>query len=93
MSARVMTALAKLWRIAYQKLRVIAPMRRMTVQTVFIDGRMLKHERSPLLRVTFVAEFVYRIGLDLFIAKGAMRIVTAGALDQPFFDWMMGLPG
>ena len=93
MSTRVMTALAKLRWVADQKFGVITPMRCMTVEAIFIDGRMLKHKWPPLLGVTFVTEFVYRVGLDLFVTKGAMRIMTAGTLDQSLFDRMMGLPG
>ena len=88
----VMASLAELGCLEDQQLRMIAPMRCMAIQAIFLDRGMLKHEGPSLLRVAFVAQFIHRIGFDLFGAEGPMGIVTAGALDQPFFNWMMGLP-
>ena len=93
MLAKIMAALAKLRRIADQKLGMVAAVRRMTVQAIFRDGRMVEHERPSLLSVTFKTEFVYCVCLDLMVAKGAVRIMAAGAFDQSFLDRMMRLSG
>ena len=87
-----MTALAELWRSADQELGMIAAVWRMAIQTIFLHRRMLKHERPPLLRMAFVAQFIYRIGFDLFVTEGAMGIVTTRTFNQPLFNRMMRLP-
>jgi hypothetical protein len=81
MLAKIMAALAQLRRVTDQELGMIAAMRCMTVQTIFFDRRMLKHERPSLFRVTFITEFVDCIRFDLFIAEGAVWIMAAGAFD------------
>ena len=88
-----MTALAKIRRVADQEFGMIAAMRRMTVQTIFHNRRMLKQKRPPLLSVTFVTQFVDCVCLDLMVAKGAVRIMAAGAFDQSLFNRMMRLSG
>ena len=93
MPAPIMTALAKLRRVADQEFGMVAAVRRMTVQAVFLDRRMLKHEGPSFFSVTFEAEFVHRIGLELIVGKGSMHIMTIGAFDQSFFDGMVRLPG
>ena len=90
MPACVMAALAKLRRFADQELGMIAAVRRMATQTILRNRSVLKHERSSFLSMTLVAQLIDGIGFNLFIAKGTMRIVTAGALDQPLFHRMMG---
>ena len=77
MPADVMTALAKLRCVADEKLRMIAAVRGMAIQAIFIDRGMLEHERPSFLRMALVAQFIYRIGFDLFVTEGAMGIVTA----------------
>ena len=91
MPARVMAALAELRCLADQKLGMITAVRRVATQTIFCHRRMLEHERPSFLRVAFVAQFIDRIGFDLFVAKGSVGIVTAGTLDQTLFHRMMGL--
>ena len=76
-----MTALAKLRRSFYKKLVMVAAVRRMTVQAIFIDRRMLYHKRPSFFSVALVTEFVHRIGLELIVGEGAVRIMTAGAFD------------
>ena len=93
MLAKIMAALAKLRRVADQELGMIAAVRRMTVQTIFRDGRMVEHERPSLLSVTFVTKFVDCVCLDLMVAKGTVRIMAAGAFDQSLFNRMMRLSG
>ena len=72
---------------------MIAAVRRMTVQAIFLNRRMLEHERAPLFSMTFKTEFVYCVCLDLMVPKSAVRIMAAGAFDQSFLDRMMGLSG
>ena len=93
MIVKIVAVLAEERRVADQKLRMIAAVRRMTVQAVFIDGRMLYHKRPSLFRMALIAEFVHRIGLDLVVGKGSMHIMTIGAFDQAFLEGMVGLPG
>lgn len=86
-----MAALTEERCLADQKLGMIAAVRRMAIEAVLRDRRMLEHERPSLFRVAFVAELIDRIGLEQFVAEGAMGIMTTPALDQPLLNGMMGL--
>ena len=91
MSACIMAVLAELRRILDQKFGMVAAVRCMAVEAVFLDRRMFEHEGASLFGVTLIAQFVDRIGFDLIVAESTMRIVAIGACDQPFLDRMMGL--
>ncbi len=91
MLSPVMAALAKLGRLSGQKLIVIATMRSMTGQAIFLDRRMFPHEGTSLFGVAGIAEFVHSIGLDLLISERAMNVMTAAAIDQALFYRMVGL--
>jgi hypothetical protein len=88
----VMAALAELWRLPGQKLGVVAAVRLMACQTVLCNRRVLPHERTSLVCMTFIAEFIDSVRLELFVAKGPVNVVTACAGNQPLFDRMMRLP-
>ena len=81
MSRIIMTALAKLRRGFNQKLGMVAAVRCMTVQAIFIDRRMLYHKRPSLFGMALVTKFIHRIGLKLIVGEGAVRIMAAGAFD------------
>jgi hypothetical protein len=58
--------------------------------SIDLYGRMLEHKRPLLVRVTLEADRILRGGsLHLLGLDCAVRIVTVGALDQPFVHPMM----
>ena len=89
MSCVEMTILAKPWPILNKKFFVIRTMRRMTIQTIFADRRMLPEERSSFFRMARIALFIYRIRDDQLWSDRAMRVVTIAAGHQTFTDRVM----
>ena len=63
---------------------LIRAMRRVAIEAVLANGRMLEQERSALLRMALVAGLVDRIGLEQRIGQGAMRIMAVIAAHLPF---------
>jgi hypothetical protein len=72
-----MAALAELRGFSGQELGMVAAMRLMACQAVFCNRRVLPHERASLVRMTFIAEFIDAVGLDLFVAECAVDVVAA----------------
>ena len=67
-----------------QQRALIGAVRRVAIEAVLANGRMLKQERTALLRMTLVARLVDRVGLEQRIGQGAMRIVAVVAAHLPF---------
>ena len=72
---------------------MIAAVRNMAVQAILIHRGMGPHERSSLLGVALVTEFIRGIRLELSGAKTSMVFVAIRALDLSFPDRMVGSPG
>src|SRR6185295_10883476 len=76
------------------QLQVVRSVRRMTVQAVLADRRMLPKERAALFGVAAVALLVDRGRFDHLRGLGAVRVVAIDAGDLSFADRMVrGLPG
>lgn len=79
-----MALLAEKWNRRDQQRALIRAVRRVAVEAVLSNRRMLKQERSALLRMAFVARLVDGIGLEQRAGQGAMRIVAVIAAHLPF---------
>ena len=67
-----------------QQRALIRAVRRVAVEAVLANRRMLEQERSALLRMALVARLVDRIGLEQRAGQGAMRIMAVVAAHLPF---------
>jgi len=72
-----MAALAEQRGFSGQELRMIAAVRLVAGQAVLRNRRVLPHERASLVRMTFIAEFIDGVGLDLFVPECAVYVVAA----------------
>jgi hypothetical protein len=72
-----MAALAELRGFPGQELRMVAAVRIMACQAVLFNRRVLPHERSSLIRVACITEFIDSVGFNLFVAECAVDVVTA----------------
>ena len=91
MSARVMATLAEQRHILDQQFGMVAAVWCMTIQAVFLDGRMFKHKGPSFLCMALKTEFVDRIGFELIVTECTMRIMAICTGDQSFPDRMVRL--
>ena len=66
-----------------QQRALIRAVRRVAIEAVLANRRMLEQERTALLRMALVARLVHRVGLEQRIGQGAMRIVAIVAAHLP----------
>ena len=78
-SMTTMTGLTKIRRPLCQKLGMIAAVNIMAVKAVLFNRGMFPHEGTPLVRMAFVAKFVYRVSLDHLVAEFTVRVVAVTA--------------
>src|SRR5262249_47610000 len=62
-----------------QKLRIVRPVRRMTVETIFASRWMLPEKRAAFFGVTGITDIIDRKLPEHLVSFSAMRIVTRGA--------------
>jgi len=74
-----MAGLAELRHLALQELPMVAAMRGMAVQTVFIHRRMLPHDRPSFFGVALVAQVIKGIRLHHLGSEASMVVVTGRA--------------
>ena len=67
-----------------QQRALIRTVRRVAIEAVLANGRMLEQERTALLRMALVARLVDRVGLEQRIGQGAVRIMAVVAAHLPF---------
>lgn len=62
----------------------------MTIQAIFLDGRVLPQERTPFRSVALVTRLIDRVPFQQHRAEGAMRIVAGAACELRRSHRMMG---
>lgn len=87
----IMTLLADVRNLLHQQLVMVASMGAVTSQTVLFHWRVLIHVRASLFSVTFITEIIDRVGLQVLITERSMGVVTVGAGNLPFLNWMVRL--
>jgi hypothetical protein len=86
-------ALTELGHPARQELSMVAAVDGMAGPAVLFHRRMLPEERTALLRVAAVAEFVDRLGLDHLPPETAVLVMAVRALHPPLLEGVVGLLG
>ena len=56
---------------------VITPVRIMAIVAILLYRRVLVQEWTSFFRMTFIAEFIDGVGLNLFVAECAVDVVAA----------------
>jgi hypothetical protein len=88
----VMTGLADFGRLVGEEFGMITPMRDVTGQAVFLDGRVFPEEGPPPFRMALVAEFVCGIRRDHLGAESAMNVMAIRTFYLSFSDRVVRLP-
>ena len=70
---------------------MIASVRDVTDQAIFLNGGVLPKEGPSFLRVALVAEFIGGVRRDHLRPETAMRFMAVGAFDLSLPDGMVGL--
>ena len=90
--ALVVAILTEVGHLLHQEPLVDAAVGRVARGAVLVNRGMLKHIRTPLLRVTRVTELVDARGLDHRGIHVAVRLVAVGAGDPAFHEGVVGPP-
>ncbi len=67
-----------------QQRALIRAVRRVAIEAVLTNGRMLEQERSTLFRMALIARLVHRIGFEQRAGQCAVRIMAVVAAHLPF---------